>query len=157
MKISIDWIKEFVNMPDISDKELGEKFTLATCEVEGFEKTGEVLGKVSIAEITKKEAHPDSDHLNIVTFKLGENEERQVVCGAPNVELGIKVPFAPVGTTLPGDFTLVPKKIRGIMSEGMLCGEDEIGLGDDGSGLMVFPADAPVGSSVGIQVYLLKV
>ncbi len=149
MKISIDWIKEFVNMPDISDKELSEKYTLATCEVEGVEKTGELLNAVSIVEITAIEKHPEADKLNLVTFKINDTETRQVVCGAPNVEVGIKVPYAPIGTSFPGGFTLVPKKIRGILSEGMLCGEDELGLGDDTSGLLIFPKDAPVGKSVG--------
>ncbi len=149
MKISIDWIKEFTNIPDISDKELSEKFTLATCEVEGLEKTGELLNAVSIVEVTKKEKHPEADKLNLVTFKINETETRQVVCGAPNVEIGIKVPYAPLGTSFPDGFTLVPKKIRGIMSEGMLCGEDELGLGNDTSGLMLFPSDATVGMKVG--------
>jgi len=149
MKISIDWIKDFVNLPDISDKELSEKFTLATCEVEGVEKTGELLNSVSIVEVVGKEKHPDSDHLNLVTFKTNDLDIKQVVCGAPNVEIGIKVPFAPIGTSFPDGFTLVPKKIRGIMSEGMLCSETELGIGSDDSGLKVFPNDAPVGKTLG--------
>lgn len=149
MKISIDWIKDFVNLPDISDKELSEKFTLATCEVEGLEKTGELLNTITIVEVVGKNPHPDSDHLNLVTFKVNEEETKQVVCGAPNVEVGIKVPFAPIGTSFPGGFTLVPKKIRGVMSEGMLCSETELDLGTDDSGLMILPTDAPVGVKMG--------
>lgn len=149
MKISIDWIKEFTNIPEISDKELSEKFTLATCEVEGIEKTGELLNSVFVVEVLSKEKHPEADKLNIVTFKLSDSDIRKVVCGAPNVEVGIKVPYAPVGTSFPGGFTLTPKKIRGIVSEGMLCGEDELGLGPDKSGLLVFPKDAPIGCKVG--------
>ncbi len=149
MKISIDWIKDFVNIPDISDKELSEKFTLATCEVEGVEKTGELLNSVSIVEVVGKEKHPDSDHLNLVTFKVNENDTKQVVCGAPNVEIGIKVPFAPIGTTFPDGFTLEPKKIRGVVSEGMLCSETELGIGSDDSGLKILPADAPLGKTLG--------
>lgn len=149
MIISIDWIKEFVNIPEMSDKDLSERFTLGTCEVEDVIKTGELLSKVLVVEITAIEKHPEADKLNLVTFKVSENETRQVVCGAPNVAVGIKVPYAPLGTSFPDGFTLVPKKIRGVVSEGMLCGEDEIGLGSDTSGLMVFPADAPIGTPVG--------
>lgn len=149
MKISIDWIKDFVNIPDISDKELSEKFTLATCEVEGLEKTGELLNAISIVEVLEKKKHPEADKLNLVTFRVGEDDIRQVVCGAPNVEVGIKVPYAPIGTSFPGGFTLVPKKIRGIVSEGMLCSEVELGVGSDDSGLMIFPEDAPIGVKVG--------
>ncbi|MGL1893803.1 MAG: phenylalanine--tRNA ligase subunit beta [Spirochaetaceae bacterium] len=149
MKVSIDWIKDFVNLPDISDKELSEKFTLATCEVEGVEKTGELLNAVSIVEVVGKEPHPDSDHLNLVTFKINVTDVKQVVCGAPNVEVGIKVPFAPIGTSFPGGFTLEPKKIRGVVSEGMLCSETELSLGTDDSGLMILPTDAPIGVKMG--------
>ena len=149
MKISIDWIKDFVNIPEISDKELSEKFTLATCEVEDVEKTGELLNSIYIVEVVGKEKHPDSDHLNLVTFKINDSDIKQVVCGAPNVEVGIKVPFAPIGTSFPDGFTLVPKKIRGVMSEGMLCSETELGIGNDDSGLKILPTDAPVGSKLG--------
>ncbi|MBN2616682.1 MAG: phenylalanine--tRNA ligase subunit beta [Spirochaetales bacterium] len=149
MKISIDWIKDYVNIPDISDKELSEKFTLATCEVEGVERTGELLNSIYIVEVLEKKQHPDSDHLNLVTFRVKGDDIRQVVCGAPNVEIGIKVPYAPIGTTFPDGFTLVPKTIRGIVSEGMLCSEVELAVGDDDSGLMILNSDAPIGIKLG--------
>ena len=148
MNISINWIKDYVDLPeDISPQELGIRFTLATCEVEGVETSGEHLRAVKVVEITGIEKHPDADKLNLVTFMTGEGE-RRVVCGAPNVEVGKKVPFACNGTTLPGGFTLVPKKIRGIESEGMLCAEDELGLSDDHEGLMILADDAVVGMSL---------
>ena len=146
MKISLDWIKDFTEIPsDITPQELGMKFTLSTCEVEGVEATNEHMDAVRVAEITKIEPHPDADKLNLVSFKTGDGEKR-VVCGAPNVEIGLKVPFAPIGTTLPGGFTLEPKKIRGILSEGMLCAEDELGLGDGHEGLLVLSDDAVIGT-----------
>ena len=147
MKISLDWIKDFVELPDLSPREMGVKFTLSTCEVEGVEETNAHMEAVTVVEITKVEPHPEADKLRLVTFETGSGE-RWVVCGAPNVAPGMKVPFAPVGTTLPGDFTLEPKKIRGILSEGMLCAEDELGLGDGHEGLLELPADAPVGTSL---------
>ena len=112
MYISIDWIKDFTDLPDMEPSVLAERFTMATCEVDDVLTSGELLDRVRIVEITEIEDHPDSDHLHLVKFTDGK-EERQVVCGAPNVEVGKRVPFAPIGTTFPGGFTLVPKKIRG--------------------------------------------
>ncbi|MDC7239669.1 MAG: hypothetical protein PQJ50_04840, partial [Spirochaetales bacterium] len=148
MHISIDWIKDFVELPDMDPRDLAVRFTMATCEVEDVLTTGELLNRVKIVEITEIEDHPDSDHLHLVKFTDGK-EVKQVVCGAPNVAVGKKVPFAPLGTTFAGGFTLVPKKIRGIMSEGMLCSETELEIGDDDSGLKIFDADAPLGMTVG--------
>ncbi|MDA3851064.1 MAG: phenylalanine--tRNA ligase subunit beta [Spirochaetaceae bacterium] len=148
MKISLDWIKEFTELPEeLSPDELGVKFTLSTCEVEGVELTNEHMEAVTVAQITVIEPHPEADKLNLVSFNCNDGEKR-VVCGAPNVAVGLKVPFAPIGTTLPGGFTLEPKKIRGILSEGMLCAEDELGLGEGHDGLLVLREDAPVGQTM---------
>ncbi len=148
MYISINWIKDYVDLPeDISPQELGVRFTLATCEVEEVETTGTHLQEVKIAQITGIEPHPDADKLRLVTFETGAGEKR-VVCGAPNVEVGKKVPFAAVGVTLPGGFTLVPKKIRGVESEGMLCSESELDLNDSHEGLMILSEDAVLGMSL---------
>ena len=147
MIVSIDWIKDFVNIPDISPDELATRFTLATCEVEEVLLTGELLKNVSVARITEVTAHPDSDHLHLVKFETGKGI-REVVCGAPNVKPGLKVPYAPIGTTFPGGFTLVPKKIRGVMSEGMLCSETELSIGSDDTGLAELPESAVVGQTM---------
>ncbi|WP_028972587.1 phenylalanine--tRNA ligase subunit beta [Spirochaeta cellobiosiphila] len=147
MKISLDWIKEFTPLPDLTPEELGVKFTLSTCEVEGVEETNAHLAKVTVAQITKIEPHPEADKLNLVSFKCQDGEKR-VVCGAPNVAVGLKVPFAPIGTTLPGGFTLEPKKIRGILSEGMLCAEDELGLGEGHEGLLILNDEASIGQTM---------
>lgn len=147
MKISLDFISDFVELPKLNPQEIGARFTISTCEVEGVEETNSHLENLTIAEITAIEPHPEADKLNLVSFKTPDGE-KQVVCGAPNVKIGLRVPFAPVGTTLPGGFTLEPKKIRGILSEGMLCAEDELGLGEGHEGLLVFPDNAPIGTNL---------
>ncbi len=149
MKISLDWIQDFTELPsDLSPQEIGARFTLSTCEVEGVEVSNAHLEEVTVAEVTAVEPHPEADKLQLVRFSTGDGE-RQVVCGAPNVAVGQKVPFAPVGTTLPIGFTLEPKKIRGVLSEGMLCAEDELGLGEGHEGLLILDPGAPVGQTLG--------
>ena len=145
MLISLNWIKDFVDIPDMSPKELGSLFTLATAEVEDVIVKGEALKPILCVEIKSIKPHPDSDKLNLVTFDLGQGQTKEVVCGAPNVKQGLKVPFAPIGTTLPNGMTLEPKKIRGILSDGMLCSEVELGLGEGKSGLMELKDDAVPG------------
>ena len=145
MKISIDWIKDFVELPtDLTPKEIGSRFTLATAEVEDVVSVGEHLEKIRIVQIVSIEKHPEADKLNLVTFNTSK-EEKRVVCGAGNVKVGIKVPYAPLGTAFPDGLVLEPKKIRGILSEGMLCSEQELGFAEDSHGLLVFPEDAPLG------------
>lgn len=146
MLISLNWIKDFVDIPEMSPKELGSKFTLATAEVEDVIVKGASLKPILVVEVKSKKPHPDSDKLNLVTFDYGKGQLKEVVCGAPNVEVGIKVPYAPIGTTLPNGMTLEPKKIRGILSDGMLCSETELGLGEGKAGLMVLSADAIPGT-----------
>lgn len=148
MLISLNWIKDFVEIPDMPPKELASKFTLATAEVEDVIVKGESLRPVKVVEIKSLKPHPDSDKLNLVTFDLGTGSTKEVVCGAPNVRVGLKVPYAPIGTTLPNGMTLEPKKIRGILSDGMLCSETELGLGEGKSGLMELSADAVPGTSL---------
>ncbi|MCB9060889.1 MAG: phenylalanine--tRNA ligase subunit beta [Halobacteriovoraceae bacterium] len=145
MLISIDWISDFVKLPEnLSSQEIGNRFTMATAEVEDIFEEGKVWEQIYVAEIIEFEKHPEADKLNIVTFSIG-NETKRVVCGASNVKVGLKTPFAPLGVTLPIGFTLEPKKIRGILSEGMLCSEEELGLKEKSSGIMELPNDAPVG------------
>lgn len=146
MLISLNWIKDFVDIPDMSPKELGSKFTLATAEVEDVIVKGASLKPILCVEVKAKRPHPDSDKLNLVTFDYGNGQLKEVVCGAPNVEVGIKVPYAPIGTTLPNGMTLEPKKIRGVLSDGMLCSASELGLGEGKSGLMILGEDAIPGT-----------
>jgi phenylalanyl-tRNA synthetase beta chain len=148
MLISLNWIKDFVKLPDMPAKELASKFTLSTAEVEDVVVKGESLKPILCVEIKSLKPHPDSDKLNLVTFDLGGGKTKEVVCGAPNLSPGMKVPYAPIGTTLPNGMTLEPKKIRGILSDGMLCSETELGLGEGKSGLMQLGKDATPGTSL---------
>ena len=91
MLISLNWIKDFVDIPEMSPKELGSKFTLATAEVEDVIVKGASLKPILVVEVKSKKPHPDSDKLNLVTFDYGKGQLKEVVCGAPNVEVGIKV------------------------------------------------------------------
>ncbi len=148
MLISIDWIKDFVNLPtDMSPKELGEKFTLATAEVEDVMTIGDHFEKITVVEVLEKEKHPEADKLNLVTFTNGA-DKFQVVCGAANVSIGMKTAYAPLGVTLPNGLTLEPKKIRGVLSEGMLCSEEELGFAEESAGIMELDADAKLGMTM---------
>ncbi len=146
MLISLNWIKDFVDIPEMSPKELGSLFTLATAEVEDVIVKGAALRPILCVEIKSFKPHPDSDKLNLVTFDIGQGQLKEVVCGAPNVKVGLHVPYAPIGTTLPNGMTLEPKKIRGILSDGMLCSSNELGLGEGKSGLMELGPDTVPGT-----------
>lgn len=145
MLISIDWIKDFVKLPDnLTPKQLGEKFTLATAEVEDVISVGEHLEKITVVQVLEKERHPEADKLNLVTFTNGTTNFK-VVCGASNVVVGMKTAYAPLGITLPNGLTLEPKKIRGVLSEGMLCSEEELGFKEESDGILELPSDTKLG------------
>lgn len=156
MKVSLDWISDFVDLPKgLSDREIAEGLTLGLCEVEGLERPGAVFQSVVAAKITAVEKHPKADKLKLAAVELGGGKSVTVACGAPNCRAGITVPYAAVGTTLPGGLTLEPKTIRGILSEGMLCSEEELGLstgprrpGGPGGrgGIMELPEGTPAGT-----------
>ncbi len=148
MLISLNWIKDFVQLPNIDADDLANSFTMTTAEVEEVTSTLQHLKAIKVAQIKSLKKHPEADKLNLVTFDFGGKELKEVVCGAPNVREGLKIPYAPLGTTLPNGLTLEPKKIRGILSEGMLCSETELGIGEGSSGLMELPADAPIGKTM---------
>ncbi len=148
MLISLNWIKDFVNIPAISPHDIANDFTMKTAEVEDVITTYDYLNVIKVAEIKSLKKHPEADKLNLVTFDFGGKETKEVVCGAPNVREGLKIPYAPLGTVLPGGFKLEPKKIRGILSDGMLCSEKELELGEGAGGLMELPADAKLGQSL---------
>ena len=116
MLVSVDWVRDFVKVPDLSPEEIYKKFTLSTAEVEEVKIKNAHLEKIQVVEILSFEKHPEADKLNLVTFKLSETDIRKVVCGASNVKVGLKVPFAPTGVKLPNGLLLEPKKIRGVLS-----------------------------------------
>jgi phenylalanyl-tRNA synthetase beta chain len=139
MNISLNWLKRYVELPE-SPIEIGKVLTSLGLEIEGMHNFGETYKELRVAKVLKCEPHPDSDHLSI-TCVFDGTQELQVVCGAPNVAAGQTVAFAPVGSVLPlSDGTslkLKKVKIRGVESLGMICAEDEIGLGDSHAGIMV--------------------
>ena len=148
MLISLNWIKDFVDIPStLSGQELAEQLTLAVCEVEKVIASDRDVSRVRVVCVEKVDPHPQADKLHLVTFGDGEGESFQVVCGAANVRPGLKTFYAPCGTVLEGNIELEPKKIRGVMSKGMLCSAKELGLGQDESGLVELPQDAPVGKT----------
>lgn len=148
MKLSYNWLKDYLDMP-LSPAETAEAMTSIGIEVDGVEEQEEIpggLAGVVVAKVVECEPHPDSDHLHITKVDAGTGELLTVVCGAPNVAAGQKVLFAQIGTVLPGDFKIKKSKIRGVESFGMICAEDELGIGSSHDGIMVLPEDAPVGT-----------
>jgi len=143
MLYSYKWLQELSHTKK-SPQEIAEALIVHSFEVEDVVSQADGLGDVVIGHVLAVGAHPDADRLRVVTVDVGE-EKLQIVCGAPNVAEGQKVAVALVGAVLPGDFTIKKSKIRGVESVGMICAEDELGLGNDHDGIMVLDADAPVG------------
>lgn len=148
MLISLDWIKDFVELPQMDANDIANDFTMKTAEVEEVELSGAHFHMIRVAQIKSIRKHPEADKLNLVTIMYGDEVPKEVVCGAGNVREGLKIPYAPLGTELPGGFKLEPKKIRGILSEGMLCSEDELGLSEGADGLMELKEDAEIGMTM---------
>lgn len=146
MKVSEQWLREWVN-PQIDSDELVAQLTMAGLEVDGIEPVAGDFRGVVVAEIQQAEQHLDADKLRVCQVSNG-SEVFQVVCGAPNARVGIKVALAEVGAVLPGNFKIKKAKLRGVESHGMLCGADEIGLGEKSEGIMELPSDAPIGADI---------
>lgn len=149
MNISYNWLKQYINH-DLTPSDLAKVLTNIGLEVEGIESVGtkDNLDGLVIGEVKTCTKHPDADKLIVTTVDIGQDKLLNIVCGAPNVSVGQHVVIASVGTTLhKGDEKLQIKKakIRGVVSEGMICAEDEIGMGDKHEGILVLPDDAPVG------------
>jgi len=152
MKVSYNWLKNYIKT-DLSPEKMSEILTDTGLEVEGLEKVETIKGGLAgvvIGEVLTKDKHPDADKLSVTTVNIGEAENLQIVCGAPNVAVGQKVVVVTVGSTLFPDgeepFKIKKSKIRGIESFGMICAEDELGLGQSHDGIMVLPDEAKVGT-----------
>ncbi|MGO4703301.1 phenylalanine--tRNA ligase subunit beta [Dyella sp. 2RAB6] len=144
MKFSENWLRELVEIK--ADRAaLAHALTMAGLEVEELTPLGEQLAGVVVAEIVGAEKHPEADRLQVCRVDAGQGEPLQIVCGAPNARVGIKVPLAMVGAELPGGIQIKAAKLRGVESSGMLCSAKELGIDADASGLLELPADAPVG------------
>ena len=151
MKISENWLRTWVN-PAIDSDTLSDQLTMLGLEVDELAPVAKPFTGVVIGEVLTVEQHPDADRLRVTTVNIGSGEPLQIVCGAPNVRAGMKAPVATIGAVLPGDFKIKKGKLRGVESQGMLCGASEIDLEDKIDGLLELPADAPVG--VNIREYL---
>ena len=148
MKLSYSWLKNYLKC-DLTPHQVADAMTSIGIEVDSVTEQEEIpggLAGVVVAEVLECGAHPNSDHLHITKVNDGSGESLTVVCGAPNVAAGQKVLFARLGALLPGDFKIKKSKIRGVESFGMICAEDELGIGSDHAGIKVLPAEAVVGT-----------
>ncbi len=151
MKISENWLRTWVN-PAIDSDTLSDQLTMLGLEVDDLSPAAKAFTGVVVGEVLTVDQHPDADRLRVTTVNIGTGEPLQIVCGAPNVRAGMKAPVATIGAVLPGDFKIKKGKLRGIESQGMLCGASEIDLEDKIDGLLELPTDAPVG--VNVREYL---
>ena len=151
MKISENWLRTWVN-PAVNSETLSDQLTMLGLEVDEMVPAAKAFTGVVVGEVLTVIQHPDADRLRVTTVNIGSGEPLQIVCGAPNVRVGMKAPVATIGAVLPGDFKIKKGKLRGMESQGMLCGASEIDLEDKIDGLLELPADAPIG--INIREYL---
>ena len=153
MQFSESWLRQYVN-PALDSDALGHAMTMAGLEVEEQHSVAPAFTKIVVAQILSAEQHPDADRLRVCKVDAGTGQELQIVCGAPNARVGIKIPCALVGAELPPTevggkpFVIKVGKLRGVESQGMLCSGRELGLGDDHEGILELAADAPVGKDI---------
>src|SRR5262245_35950880 len=148
MKFSVNWLREFVDLPKNSE-EIGELLTRAGIEIKRVETRGANVANVVVSQITASSRHPNADRLSVCEVDDGSGTKRQIVCGATNYKAGDKVPLALPGAKLPNGTEIRKSKLRGVESEGMLCSPIELGLGEDASGLVILSPDAKVGAPIG--------
>ena len=147
MQFPHSWLTQHAN-PNLSPDQLAHLLTMAGLEVEEIAPAAPMFSGVVVAEVKSVEKHPDADRLNITQVDAGTGELLQIVCGAPNVRVGVKVPCALAGAVLPENFKIKPTKMRGVESNGMLCSAKELGNDDGVNGLLILPDDAPVGMNI---------
>lgn len=146
MRISYEWLKDYLRGGEVpSAEEAARLLTLSGLEVEAVERPEAHLFQVVVGEVRESAPHPNADRLSVCRVFDGTGEHT-VVCGAPNVRAGMRSAFAPVGTALPGGLTIAAREVRGVPSEGMLCAEDELGLGEGHEGILDLGAKAEVGT-----------
>ena len=145
MNVSLNWLKDHLDLSHMSLQDIDDLLTFAGVEVEGISQKGVPSDKVVVAQVKSAEKHPDADKLKVCMVDAGEAELRQIVCGAQNYSVGDKVPCALPGADLGGGFVIKDGKLRGVESKGMLCGPDEIGLASADDGLMILSEDLEIG------------
>lgn len=154
MKVSYQWLSEYVDVSGYTADELAEKLTRSGIEVDIVEKRNKGVEKVFVGFVKTREKHPDADKLSVCTVDVGQGEDLQIVCGAKNVDAGQKVPVAIVGAKLPDGLVIKRAKLRGVESQGMICSAKELGLNDKllpkeiQEGILVLPEDTKVGDSI---------
>ncbi len=154
MNLPMSWLGDYTDISGVTPKEYADKMTMSGSKVEGVENLGKDIDKVVVGKVLSCEDHPDSDHLHVCMVDVAEDEPIQIVCGAPNVAAGQKVPVALNGSTLPGDIKIKKGKLRGVMSNGMICSHEELGIEasrlgyEPEYGILVLPEDAVIGSDV---------
>ena len=149
MRVSLNWLKDYLDLDDLTNEELYEKISLHISEIETMKNLSEATNLV-VGEVLTCQMHPDSDHLHVCEVNLGK-ETQVIVCGAPNVAAGEKVIVALPGASLPGGIKIKVSKVRGVESNGMICSLSELGIEDRlvdekyKNGIYLLPNDAPVG------------
>ena len=144
MKFTLDWLKNYVDLDGLSADALAEKLTMLGLEVDAVTPLFDELEPIKVAEILEASPHPNADTLQLCQVAVGD-QRLEIVCGAPNARKGLKTPVALTGTELPGGLKIKKSKVRGIVSNGMLCSEKELGLSEEADGIMELPADTPHG------------
>ncbi len=147
MKVSEQWLREWVE-PAVSSTELAARLTMAGLEVAGIEPAAPAFDQVVVGRVVDLIPHPDADRLRVATVDVGQAEPLPIVCGAPNVAVGLCAPTALIGAVLPGGLTIKRSKLRGVESRGMLCSAKELGLAESADGLLPLPPDSRPGQSV---------
>ena len=154
MKLPMSWLSDYMDAEGITPKEYADRLTMTGSKVEGVENLGSEIDKVVAGRVLTCEDHPDSDHLHVCTVDAGTGEELQIVCGAPNVKAGITVPVALHGSTLPGGVKIKKGKLRGVVSNGMICSHDELGISEGllgyepEYGILILPDDIKPGTDI---------
>lgn len=152
MFVSYRWLQEYVDIKDVTAQELADKITKSGIEVEGVEILNKGVKGVVVGHVLECEKHPEADKLSKCLIDVGEEEPVQIICGAPNIAKGLKVPVAKVGAVLPGNFKIKKAKLRGEASHGMVCSLQELGIDgklvakDYAEGIFIFPSDVEVGT-----------
>lgn len=153
MILNTEWLKALTGIaPDAAY--LADKLTMAGLEVDALRTAAPPFSGVVVGEVLDLQPHPDADKLRVAQVDAGMGAVLQIVCGAPNVAKGVKVPAALVGAQLPGGLAIKLSKLRGVESQGMLCSAKELGIDEDASGLLILPGDAPVGADIRDYLYL---
>ncbi|MET3290675.1 UNVERIFIED_CONTAM: phenylalanyl-tRNA synthetase beta chain [Brevibacillus sp. OAP136] len=166
MKVSYNWLADYVDLTGVTPNQLAELLTRSGIEVEGVESRNGGVSNVVVGYVKERSKHPDADRLNVCIVDAGQGEDLQIVCGAPNVDKGQKVPVALIGAKLPGGLAIKRSKLRGVESQGMICSAKELGINDkllakdQQEGILVLPADAEIGmdavSYLGLDDYVLE-